>query len=402
MFGGDITPSDKFKKMVVVNNISVRPITRQTQDVDKWRNALQAAEGFGQQRQTLYDLYADILLDGFLKRCIEKRITAVTNRRLCFTVNEKRMEDVEALTDKTFFDMLVRLVMESRFWGHSLIELDWGRDGKGHTKLVDRRHVKPRFGIVTKNSTDTDGIKYREKPFDALTIEAGEDEDLGWILECCFPVIVKRGNYGNWAEFAQVFGMPFRHGKYNNEETRTVLEDALDKMGAAGYIVSPDDAQIEFQYPAGVGQGVDIFKMLHQTCDEDIAITILGNTMTTTEAKTSGYAQGVVHQQVQEELHKDDRKFVLSILNEKLTPYLERIGFPVAGGSWAFEEEENMSKKEMLELGEILKRNAVPVGLSWWYETSGIPMPSADDLPEEDEPEEIEEEEEEAKPKPSK
>lgn len=404
-FSSYIKPSDKYKKMVVVNNLQVRPIARESQDVEKWRNAMKSAEGTLQSRQRLYELYQDILLDPFLKQCIEKRIRAVTNRRLMYQVDGKEQEQVSRITGKTFFKSLIRHAIEAKFWGHSLIELDWNTDGTGLTKLVNRSHVKPRFGIVVQNPNDLSGLAYRKPPFDKNLIEVGEEEDLGSILEAAFYVILKRGNFGNWADFAEVFGQPFRHGKYAEESSRIVLEEALDKMGAAGWMVTPNDADVNFSYPAGVGQGVDIFQMLHKACNEEIAIGILGNSMTTTEAKYGGYAQGKVQEDAQNEIHKDDRESVLCVLNEVLTPYLTRIGFAMGEGEWSFVEEETMSKKEKLELGEILKRNSVPVGMSWWYETSGIPEPTADDLPapeEDDDGEADQDDDDDAKQKPAK
>lgn len=384
--GGYIRPSDKYKKHVVVNNIQVRPVHRQTQDVEKWRNAMKAAEGWGQQRHSLYDLYTDILLDGFLKRCIQKRIQSTTNRKLIFMKDGEEVESISDLTKMTFFKKAIKHVLEARFWGHTLLELDWSVAGYGTTALVDRRHVKPRYGIVTVQTNDLQGIKYREKPFDRNCLEAGEDEDLGLILEACLYVILKRGNFSNWADFAEVFGMPFRHGKYNNDQTRKVLEEALENMGAAGYVVSPDDAEIEFTYPAGVGQGVDIFQMLHDMCNREIAITILGSTMGMMESKYGGYAQAKEQGRQEDEIYKDDREYVLAWMNETLIPYLERIGLDASGGEFSYVEDETMSKKEKLEILATLKRNGVPVGLSTWYETAGVPMPEPDDL--QDDPEE--------------
>ena len=110
--GGYIRPSDKYKKHVVVNQIQVRPVHRQTQDVEKWRNAMRQAEGWGQQRYALYDLYTDILLDGFLKRCIAKRIQAVTNRGLTFSVDGEKQEGISKITKKRFFKELVKHILE--------------------------------------------------------------------------------------------------------------------------------------------------------------------------------------------------------------------------------------------------------------------------------------------------
>ncbi len=381
---GYIQASSLFKNLIVVNQIKVAPVQRISLDIQQFKTNLISAEGFGQQRKSLYDNYKNILdTTGHVSECIEKRIRHVSNRKLVLMHNGEEVEVVSKLTQKTFFKKALREVLNARMWGHSLLELDWGVDGNGVTALVDRRHVKPRFGIVAAQPFDMDGLQYREEPFSRSVIEIGEDEDLGKLLQCCIPAILLGANYSNWAEFAEIMGIPTRVGKYNSEPTRQILEEAFDKLGAAGWLVMPEDGQFEQHNPMNVGQNSSIFEALHRACKETISMALLSNTMTTNEASFGGYAQGKVHEGGEIEVFKDDRTYVVAFLNEKLNDYLRGIGFDIpAEAEWQYEEEENMTKKEKLELGQMLKNNNVPVGMPWWYETAGIPMPDESDLPE--------------------
>lgn len=375
---------DEPKESIVVNHVNVRPVHRDTQDISKWRDAMRAAEGNFQNRQWLYDLYADILLDGFLKAQKEKRVARVTNLPLTFARDGKPVEDVAALAKKSCFEKLLREIVESRFWGHSLIELFWqppGGTGKAQTLLVPRKHVKPRFGLVVKEPGEVSGTNYLAPAFADRLIEVGDKEDLGLFLQAAYYVILKRGNFGDWAEYAELFGMPFRWATYQNEASRAILEDALDKAGSAGYVVAPEGANLQFFNPAAGSSNADIFRFLRDAMNEEIAITLLGNTMTTTEAKHSGFAQSKTHADTQEEIHADDRMMVLRVLNEQLTPYLARLGYAVEGGEWAFVETDGMSLKERIEV-DLKVATQVPVGQSYWYEKYGIPAPTDDDLPE--------------------
>jgi hypothetical protein len=359
---------------LIINNVEVRPIERQTQDIKKWRNALISAEGYIQQRYPLYDLYSEVLLDGFLATLIAKRIAAITNTPLTFQIEGEVQDDIVALTQKSFFADLVREILNARFYGHSLIDLQWqapNSDKPSQTVLVPRKHVKPRYGIVIKSQWDTEGVDYRAKPYSDTCIEIGEPEDLGILLMCCPYVIYKRGNFGDWAEFAEVFGMPFRWATYNNEQSRIILEEALDKAGSAGYVVAPSDANLQF-LQHGAQSGTDIFARLNDACNEELSITVLGNSMTTTEAKSSGFAQAKTHQTGQNELHQDDRMFVIRALNELLTPYLEKIGYKTKGGSWGFQETDGLTLTERLDLD--IKINAVaPIDQDYWYEKYKVP-----------------------------
>lgn len=379
-----INPPDRHPEGIVVNHIHVRPIHRETQDIQKWRRAIIIAESAGQNRKQLYDLYEDMLMDGFLSAVIDKRVRAILNRDLVFVRDGEREWEISNLAKRSFFEDLLRELMLARIWGHSLVEMNWPAPGsptKGWSKLVNRKHVKPRYGIVTQEPWDNRGIAYREKPFNLNCIEAGGDEDLGLMCKAAQYVIYKRGNFGDWAEFAEVFGMPFRFGTYNNEQSREMLEKALEAAGSAGYMVAPDDVKLQFLTGNNTQSGGGgVFDALREACNEEIAITILGNTMTTTEAAHSGYAQGMVHGMSQAEVHAEDRQYILRILNEELTDYLQALGYPVTGGEWMFSDPDATPLKDRIEI-DMKVAQQVPIPASYWYEKYGIPMPSADDPP---------------------
>jgi len=373
---------------ILINNVSVRPIQRQTQDIQKWRTAIQQAEGYAQQRTQLFELFEDLLLDGYLRSVIRKRIDQVTNRELQFVKADGTVvEDVTTLVHKTYFEKLLTEIMNAKFWGHSLVELLWPAPGDelpGETILIPRRHVKPRWGIVTENAYDTQGVEYRKKPFADNIIEVGEPEDLGLLMAAAQYVIYKRGNFGDWAEFAEIFGIPFRWASYNNEQSRQVLETALENAGPAGYVVAPTDADLKFLSGNTTGNGSDVFRFLRQACNEEIAYTILGNTMTTMEARSSGYAQSETHAEGEGDLNASDRRYLLRVLNEKLAPYLERLGYDVAGGHWRFNEEERLSLAQRIDV-DLKVATQVPIGESYWYERYGIPRPDPGDIREDEE-----------------
>jgi hypothetical protein len=398
-FSGYIKASGLFKNHIVVNKVQVSPVQRISLDIQNFKNALVAAEGWGQQRKQLLDIYANLLIDEQVMEGIKRRRRAVC-KDLTIMLDGKELEDVERLTRKSFFHTAIKAVVDARIWGHSLLELDWNTNAEGTTAVIDRRHVKPRFGVVTVQPFDVDGMPYREKPFSKMCIEAGDDEDLGDLLQCCIPAILRRLNYSDWAEFAETMGIPIKEGKYNNEEARGILEEAFEKMGAAGWIVVPDGAEFKIHSPPNVGQNTTIFDALHKACSNSIALALLGNSMTTNEATTGGYAQGKVQQDGEDEVKEDDRTYVLQWLNEKLTPYLRSIGYNIPDGAeWCYEQEEHMTKLDKLKVLEGMHRMGVPVGMTTIYEWMGIPMPSADDLPPE---QEEDDDDEEAKPKPAK
>lgn len=401
-FSGYIQAYQRSKRPIVINKTQVSPIVRKSAEVGDFKNALVAAEGHGQQRRQLYDIYENIKLDEQVKECMERRLRAVTKDLTMMDMGEE-IEEVEMLTRKSFFRKAIREILNSRFHGHTLLELDWNTSYEGVTELVNRSHVKPRFGIVTVQAFDVQGYPYRELPFNRSLLEAGEDEDLGLLLQCCIPAILRRANLSDMAEFCETLGIPIRIGKYQSEPSREILESALANLGAAGYIVMPNDAEVEVNNPANIGQNADIFEKLHNICTKSISVALLGNSMTTNEAEHGGYAQGKVQQEGELDVFEDDRAFMLCWLNERLTPYLRRIGFNIPEtAEWVYEQEERMGKKDKLAVLETLTRNGIPVGMTTWYETAGVPMPSIDDLPPSQADGEDDSEDDDTNPKPKK
>jgi Protein of unknown function (DUF935) len=381
---------------MVINHVHVRPIQRKSADIGHWRAALTAAEQDHQQRSLIYDLFAEILLDGRLKQLITQRISRITNTPLTFKIDGKSVEDItKKLIPKMYFRQFLKYTMESIIWGHSLIEPVWpaaGTDLPGSTNIIPRKHVKPRYGIVTQNAWDVSGIAYREKPLSDTVIEAGDANDLGILLECAPYVIYKRGGMGDWAEFAETFGMPFRWATYNNPESRKVLESAMSQAGSAGFVVAPEGSNLEFHNPTSGSGNNDIFRFLLEACNNEMSVTVLGNTMTTTEAKHSGYAQSETQMKTQDEIHADDRAYVLCVLNEKLTPFLARLGYQVQGGEWSWGDGDGLSLQQRLAIDTVVAQH-VPIGDQYWYSKYNIPVPDPSEI-DDDEPDEPDEPEE--------
>jgi len=97
--------------------------------------------------------------------------------------------------------------------------------------------------------------------------------------------------------------------------------------------------------------------------------------MTTTEAKHSGYAQSETQWKTQDEIHRDDRAFVLTVLNEQLNDYLLRLGYPVKKGEWCFEDGDGLSLKERLDIDIRIAERGVPIAMDYWYEKYMLPKP---------------------------
>lgn len=382
------TQNSKKNSQPIIQNIIVKPVRRTSQDISTWRQAMQAAEAELPRRVLLYDLYEDLLLDGHLASIIEKRIMAVTNSPLVFTLNKKSVDAVEELQEKEWFENLLVELMNAKFWSHSLVEFFYNENGELTNELVPRKNVEQKRGLILKQQGDSTGENYREnKARKPWLIEAGTWKNLGILLSTAQYVIYKRGNFGDWAQYAELFGMPWVTAEYNtyDEKTRQQLEKALETAGGSPRIMYPEGTKIDIKFATSAGNG-DLYKVLKDACNEAMSVRILGNTMTTLDTAGSGYAQGKIHSAVEQGIAMNDRRSITRILNDKLNPILAMHGYPVGEGKWSYRQEDDidlLGKKIIIDMQVSEK---VPVADDYFYDTYKVPKPdNYDELREEKE-----------------
>ena len=375
--GAKIKPGGKTNPNILIQNIDIRQINRSSVDIDTWRNAIRAAESvINPNRKLLYELYEDMMLDGRLSSAIEKRIMAITTTDLAFVQDGKDVDEMNAVINTEEFAELQKMILESKFWGYSLINLDFV-EGRILPELIDRRHVKPELGIVVRNPGDVTGINYLEPPHTLWTLPVGNKKNLGRIMAACQYVIYKRGSFGDWSQFAELFGMPFRVGKYAgyDDTARKALVTALDEMGSAAFAVIPEGTDISIPQNYGNAGSNAVYKALRDACNEEISTMILGQTLTMTQGDKGARSLGEVHKDVEDSIYLNDRKFLLKVLNNRLVPLLLQHGLPVGTGTFTYPEQENIPKGERYIM-DLKIADRVPVDDDYFYTTYGIPKPA--------------------------
>ena len=363
---------------VLIQNLVIRPVQRSQVDITNWRNDHIAAEGVNGTRVSLYDLYADCLLDGRLKRLVAKRVLGVTKNKLKYVDREgKKVDGSDILLNGTTFRKLRKRIQLSKAWGIGVIELGIKND-KFHMYDVPKKHIRPKQTMIVYEQYGTDGINYDQPPYSKTMFQLGEWDDLGYLLEACAYVIYKRGNIADWANFAQIFGMPFREARYDgfNETVRVQLEMALEKAGSAAYAVLPKEAELTFHEPKGTTGSNDLYDRLRQAMNEEMTVHILGATETTTSSDSSGYAQSETHMKTVEEVQQDDKEDELAVLNESVLPILVNLGLLPGGGYFLYDEPINIDiAGKLVDMALKVKAAGVPVSDDHIYSVSGIPKP---------------------------
>ncbi|OWP84335.1 hypothetical protein BWK59_05795 [Flavobacterium davisii] len=363
----------------IIHDLTLVAPDRNRKDIANLKTAVITAESVHYpSRVQLYDLYHDLLsMDGYLKGIVEKRINSVVNKKIKFTNSEgQEDENLTKLITSLHGRELIKKIIESELWGISGVEFKIGEEFE--LQEIPRKHIKPEKGIIGKSQysiSEADGFKYDDMP---MVWVIGNKTNLGLLLTCSLYAVYKRGNWGDWAQYIEIFGQPVRIAYYDAYDnlTKEELRKALTESGTSLALMLPKQAQFELKdgkASNGDGKLQDTFKT---ACNEEMAIAILGNTETTSSSKSSGYAQSKEHGEQQDEITASDLIMVENHLNsKKFFAILKSYGFNPEGGKFAFELELNLAKlKQRLEIDTIVCEK-VPIEDDYWYNTYGIPKP---------------------------
>ncbi|AKK74451.1 hypothetical protein OK18_19155 [Chryseobacterium gallinarum] len=363
----------------LIHDLTIVSPDRSRKDIGSLRDAIVSAEQvYFPNRALLYDLYHDIYtMDGYLSGIIDKRIDFVLNKKLKFYDKDgKDVEEISNLMQGETGRDLIRKIMESVFWGISGVEFKIG--GEFAFDEIPRKHIKPEKGLITKSqygiSADA-GYRIDELPFVWVI---GKKDDLGKLLACSMYAIYKRGNFGDWAQYVEIFGQPVRILEYDAYDTKTKqeLKGMLDKAGNSLAMMIPKQAKFQMldgKQSNGDGKLQLSFK---DACNEEMAIRILGNTQTTSSTRGSGYAQAKEHGEQQEQITASDLTMVENYLNsDHFLNILRSYGYNIEGGYFGYEKELDPERlKQRLEI-DLQVSEKVPIADDYWYDTYGLPKP---------------------------
>lgn len=359
----------KESEPIVVQQIIVKAPQRRVYDIGDWRSALRSADN-GRPKY-LYDLFEDILIDGVLADAINKRIEAVLNAEVVF-MNAQGAEEpaLSAIIDTTAWETLVREIMHRLFYGRAGVEIFF--QGGFRCEPIKPKYIDLDTHRILLTDLGDQAVAYDDDP-NLLVI--GRPGDYGLLLKAAPYAIWKRGGFGDYAQWIELFGMPQRIGKYNtfDPQSRELLKQALQEAGSAPYLIIPKEADIETR-EGNSGSGAS-FNEFRQATNEEMLITILGQTLTTIQGERGARSLGEVHLQVEDSKHKSDLRFVQRVLNERLLPILERYGLPVHGGRFVYPKvAEPLSVDDIVKLATIID---IPV--AYIHNKYSIPMPDKDE-----------------------
>lgn len=350
------------KKSIVIDlALQARALTKK--DIDSWRQAWQMSiNPENPNRQRLYSIYYDVLTDLHLSGCIGQRKEMVCKKAFRL-VSQRDKKENPVLTEHfeaEWFKDFMDYSLDSRYWGHSLIQFRDALTVNGKrifqgVELVPREHVVPEYGVITREPGQEwrNGTSYRDGKIAQWCIEAGRPYDLGLLLKCTPQAISKKNMLAFWDMFGEIFGMPVRIGKTNTRDAkeRSRIEQMLDEMGAAAWGLFPEGTEIEIKETSR-GDAFNVYDQRIERANSEMSKGILNQTMTIDSG--SSLSQSEVHLEIFQNVIESDADMVRDLVNNRLIPFMAMHGFPVEGYRFDWDDSIEYTPEQQLQMEQMI------------------------------------------------
>ncbi|MFQ3664683.1 MAG: DUF935 domain-containing protein [Sphingomonadaceae bacterium] len=209
-----------------------------------------------------------------------------------------------------------------------------------------------------------------------LAVRAGFARSVAWAY------LFKTFALKDWVSFAEVYGLPFRLGRYEagagEEDIRTLMR-AVAAIGADAAAVIPKSMEMEF-VDGKAQAGTDLYERLCQYLDRQISKAVLGQTATT-DADTGGLGSGEEHGKVRADIERADAKLLAATLQRDLVTPIVDLNFG-PGGPYPrirIGRHEDHDIQAMTRALGTLVPLGLKVGMSTVRDRLGFPDPDPDE-----------------------
>src|SRR5690606_22031431 len=337
-FGNKIQPtaavatkrSGTSNPMAVIEKIAKQFKDTSRKDIQKWRTAIQVAESPEKpRRDSIIDIYDDLMTDGHLSSQMEIRKAATLNTSfqvISKKTGEVNLEKTQLLQKKWFYEF-IEYILDAKFYGFSLIEFLNFDGEKINIGLVPRRNVVPNLKMVVPDWSKADStIIYDNTKYDAWLIEVN-NQNLGILNKIVPNLIWKRNIMQSWAEFCERFGIPLITATTLKQDTESLdlIDSMLTQLGEAAHAVFPEGTTLEIK-EANRTDAYMVFDKYIERNNEEISKAITGGTMVSDNG--SSKSQSEVHERnLEERIAPADRRHITFIINDELIPLLNAHGY---------------------------------------------------------------------------
>jgi Protein of unknown function (DUF935) len=367
-------------------------------DVQLWREAVQEAEqAWYPHRVRMQRMFMDSVLNAHVQACMTRRknLTLLKDFKLCDATGEEN-EDATKLLKKQWFFEFMNHSLDALFFGYSLVSLgDVKNDEFPDLGVIRRHNISPDRLNVTSYVYSLSGAQFLDEPYKDWHVWIKTSSDIGvsrigygLLYKVAIYEIFCRNVLGFNGDAAELYGMPVRIGKTTktNEDERALFEQALSKMGNAGYILMDMMDEVSLVESSQSGQGFKVYENLEARCEKKISKLILGHAdaLDSTPGKlgaTGGDDNPVTA--ALRDVQTVDCRFVEHVINTELLPKMRTLGFAIGEDVYfefkndaereAFRSREDASNKVTAEIAQVMKNAGLQMDAAYFEERTGIP-----------------------------
>ena len=341
------------------------------------------------------EIYRVMLLDARISSLLELRKSLVLGanievKPLDDSARSKKIAGFvkECLDELNLYTELKELLSALEF-GFSVSEVVWELDGGEwrpkalYSRRQERFAFKPDGTLVLVNDP-LKPLSVLNEPYKFIvhrhSPEAENPYGSSILKQCYWPWMFKKAGFRFWLTAAEKFGVPTVLAIFETDNEEEAQKRAYELASSLSNIQS--DAAIalanvkEVETLEAKGDLAD-FKVLIETCNNEISYAITGQTLATAESKYGTRSQAEVHEEILEKFARADAKELAWTLNKTLIDWIVRLNFG----------EDSPVRVEFVfddTAGWDVVRDAIDRGLevsrSALYERFGIPKPkSAED-----------------------
>jgi len=345
------------RKNSPINYIMEQQKIRVRQDALKLRVARQSCENiFNYNRFLLHNVFRDIIDDPNLTAQWTSRKMKTLEKpfKFCNEAGEED-EDFTRLFETQWFYDFISYGLDSKLWGFTPLEFgplvngefqpyqvktQYGLKNFNAVTVLDRDNVKPELGIITNMPGDVTGVSFDDPKYSSYLMMISSDfRDYGILMKAAKYILFKDNALGNWSEWAEVFGMDTRIGKTRAQgPDREAFIRSIRDMGSNSYGVFQLDDVIEY---AGTSRtdAYEVYDKLIERLDADVSKLIFGQDVVSNE---TGKLKGTVGENIANMYGDNDARFTTGLVNKKLKPLMENLGFDWKGLHFKYDTTEKL------------------------------------------------------------
>lgn len=296
------------------------------------------------------EAYETLLADARVAACVESRKSGVLTWDWTLEgATDRNRRLVETHLRQLDMHRIIAEILDAAFFGYKPLEVIWSRIN-GKVLPAEIRGLPPQwFGFDTENQlrfksmgSPINGELVPDRKVLLARRDASYANPYGRPLAslCFWPVTFKKGGLKYWISFAERFGTPYLIGKVppgTPEDRMDMLAERLEAMVRDAVAVLEDDQTLETLDTTTRAASSDLYRQLIETMNAEIAVAILGQTLTT-EVREGSRAAAQVHEIVREDLAARDRRMVAGVMNQ-LLQWVWALNFAGPAPQWKWQEE---------------------------------------------------------------